>query len=251
MISLNVEASWLFGEAVTHFLKGGGNPHNTGMPANNARTSLDISGWNVFVDLSRCTDLFTIGVSFAMGSGRKHRWNNASSWEHVNMNCITPDGDFSFAHIITGGRNDGGASVWWPHLYANNSLENITVAKGYVTIRPTDTLTISVAVIWAQWTEKIGWNSLSREAAFRSKCPAYLHPAWTYGNYGYQSWEVSDDLGWEINLALSYEIMEGLTYTFEGAVLSTGDSWDYEKADGTRGDWWEVWSIVNTLQYEF
>ena len=70
-------------------------------------------------------------------------------------------------------------------------------------------------------------------------------------NYRYNSWEVSDDLGWEIDLALSYEIMEGLTYSFEGAVLFTGDSFDYEKDDGTRGEWGEIWSFFNTLQYEF
>jgi hypothetical protein len=34
-------------------------------------------------------------------------------------------------------------------------------------------------------------------------------------------------------------------------VLFTGDSWDYEKADGTRGDWGEIWSISNALVYEF
>ena len=114
-----------------------------------------------------------------------------------------------------------------------------------------DKLTISGAVIWAKWTEDIGWNGATRATLFAPDSPAYGHPAALYGNYFYNSWEVSDELGWEIDLAVSYEIMEGLTYTLEGAVLFTGDSWDYEKADGTRGDWGEIWSIVNTLQYEF
>jgi hypothetical protein len=250
MIDLNVEASWVFGDADGHFIAGAVNPFNTGVPANNARTSLDISGWNVYADLSYYNDLFRVGVAFAMGSGQEHIWN-AASWEHVNMNYVTTDGDFSFAHIITGGHNDGRASVWGNQLYGNNTLENITAIKGYFEVCPMDKLTISGAVIWAMWTEDIGINNLTRAAVFAPDSPAYRHPASLYGNYNYHSWEVSNELGWEIDLAISYEIMEGLTYTLEGGVLFTGDSWDYEKADGTRGDWGEIWSIVNTLQYEF
>ncbi|MBN1880881.1 MAG: hypothetical protein JW885_01795 [Deltaproteobacteria bacterium] len=253
MIDLNVEASWLFGDADAHFIRGGGNPYNTGVPANNARTSLDISGWNVYADLSYYNDLFRVGVAFGMGSGMKHWWGNNSSLSHVNMNFVTNDGDFAMAHIITGGHNDGRGSVWGGgQVYANNSLENITAIKGYFEVCPIDKLTISGAVIWAKWTEDIGWNvDGARAGVFAADMPFYAHPACWYGNYGYRSWEVSDDLGWEIDLAVSYEIMEGLTYTLEGGVLFTGDSWDYEKADGTRGEWGEIWSIVNTLQYEF
>jgi len=253
MIDLNVEASWLFGEATAHWNPAGAiaNPYNTGVPANNARTSLDISGWNVYADLSYYNDLLRVGVAFAMGSGQEHNWGSNAQWEHVNMNYVTSDGDFAFAHIITGGHNDGRASVWWPQLYGNNTLENITAIKGYFEVCPMDKLTISGAVIWAMWTEDIGFNGLTRAPLFAPDSPAYRHPAAAYGNYNYHSWEVSDDLGWEIDLAVSYEIMEGLTYTLEGGVLFTGDSWDYEKADGTRGDWGEIWSIVNTLQYEF
>jgi len=254
MIDLNVEASWLFGDADGHFITGAvpGNPYNTGVPANNARSSLDISGWNVYADLSYYNDLFRVGVAFMMGSGQKHWWNNGSAIEHVNMNYVTNDGDFAFAHIITGGHNDGRASVWNnPQLFAGNSMENITAIKGYFEVCPMDKLTISGAVIWAKWTEEIGFNGLTRAPLFAADRPFYSHPARMYGNYAYSSWEVSDELGWEIDLALSYEIMEGLTYTFEGGVLFTGDSWDYEKADGTRGEWGEIWSIVNTLQYEF
>jgi hypothetical protein len=256
MIDLNVEASWLFGEATAHWNPAGAiaNPYNTGVPANNARTSLDISGWNVYADLSYYNDLFRVGVAFAMGSGQEHDWGNNAQWEHVNMNWVTSDGDFAFAHIITGGHNDGRASVWGggTALYSNNTLENITAIKGYFEVCPMDKLTISGAVIWAKWTKEIGENTNgTRAGLFLADSPAYPHPTCVHGSYLYQSWEVSDDLGWEIDLAVSYEIMEGLTYTFEGAVLFTGDSFDYEKADGTRGDWGEIWSIVNTLQYEF
>jgi hypothetical protein len=255
MIDINVEASWIFGDAEGHFITGGVNPYNTANPVNNARESLNISGWNVYADVSYYNDLLRVGVAFMMGSGQEHNWGSNASWEHVNMNFVTDDGGYAFAHIITGGHNDGRASLWrgGPPLFASNSMENITAIKGYFEICPMDKLTISGAVIWAKWTEEIGANGLTRANLFAADMPAYAHPA-TYlaaPNYAYHSWEVSDDLGWEIDLALSYEIMEGLTYTLEGGVLFTGDSWDYEKADGSRGDWGEIWSIVNTLQYRF
>lgn len=264
MIDVNVEASWLFGEANGHYIQGmttdpfGG---FTGVNSSlNSRKSLGISGWNVYADVSYYNDLFRVGAAFMMGSGQKHWWLNPAlpvnfiSIDHVNMNFITNDGDFAFAHIITGGHNDGRSSVWGAGLFGQNSMENITAIKGYFEVCPMDKLTISGAVIWAKWTEEIGWNTAgTRSALFLADGPGYVHPVRYYAgeNYPYQSWEVSDDLGWEIDLALSYEIMEGLTYTFEGAVLFTGDSFDYEKADGTRGEWGEIWSIFNTLQYDF
>jgi len=257
MIDINVEASWVIGSANAHWNPAGAiaNPYNTGIPANNARSSLDISGWNVYADVSYYNDLLRVGVAFMMGSGQEHNWGNNAQWEHINMNFVTDDGGYSFGHIITGGHNDGRASLWrgGPPLFASNSMENITAIKAYFEVCPVDKLTISGAVIWAKWTEEIGANGLTRANLFAADMPAYAHPA-TYlnaPNYTYHSWEISDDLGWEIDLAVSYEIMEGLTYTLEGGVLFTGDSWDYEKADGTRGDWGQVWSIVNTLQYRF
>jgi len=265
MIDVNVEASWLFGEATGHYTQGmAGNPDPFGgytgaLYTRNARRSLDIYGWNVYADVSYYNDLFRVGAAFMMGSGQKHWWVNPNlppnfiSISHVNMNFITNDGDFSVAHIITGGHNDGRSSVWGGGLFGANTMENITAIKGYFEVCPMDKLTISGAVIWAKWTEAVGINAGTRGALFAPDSPAYFHPVIYYAgeNYRYNSWEVSDDLGWEIDLALSYEIMEGLTYSFEGAVLFTGDSFDYEKDDGTRGEWGEIWSFFNTLQYEF
>jgi len=256
MIDINLEASWVIGSADAHWnpdfnpAVAVANPYNTGILANNARESLDISGWNVYADVSYYNDLLRVGMAFAMGSGQDHNWGTAASWEHINMNYVA-DVDFAFAHIIT---SDGGGrgSVWGGGVLSNNSLENITAIKGYFEVCPVDKLTIEGAVIWAKWTEEIGTNAGTRAALFRPDSPAYDHPVSYYTNYyTYNSWEVSDDLGWEIDLAISYEIMEGLTYSLEGGVLFTGDSFDYEKADGTREDWGQIWSIVNTLEYKF
>ncbi len=46
--------------------------------------------------------------------------------------------------------------------------------------------------------------------------------------------------------------MEGLSYSFGAGVLFTGDSFDYVNAlTGEREDWGPIWSINNTLMYEF
>jgi hypothetical protein len=132
------------------------------------------------------------------------------------------------------------------------TTENLTSAKLYFEICPVEKLSLNLAVVWAKWTEDVGVNiNGTRAAVVNAKGCAYRHPARGYGNYNYDSWEVSDDLGWELDFGASYEIMEGLTYSIDVGILFTGDSWDYEKADGTRGDWGEIWSVTNTLVYEF
>ena len=55
----------------------------------------------------------------------------------------------------------------------------------------------------------------------------------------------------EIDLGLSYESMEGLTYTFAGGVLLTGDSFDYVGDGKTHENWGPIWMINNELKYEF
>ncbi|MBN1883272.1 MAG: hypothetical protein JW885_13980 [Deltaproteobacteria bacterium] len=250
MIDIAAEASWIIGSADSHWYRGGlvADPYAAALGPNAAPRSLDISGWNIYADVSYYNDLFRVGAAFIMGSGQEHDWNDVS-WEHVNMNFISVDA-FEFGRIIAGSAG-GNQSIWGDPWSANN-LENITAIKGYFEVCPMDKLTVSGAVIWAKWTEDIGQNNATRAALFAPDSPGYPHPvAWYSGNYTYNSWEVSNDLGWEIDLSVSYEIMEGLTYSLAGGVLFTGDSWDYEKADGTRGDWGEIWSIVNTLEYEF
>ncbi len=213
-----------------------------------------VGGWNLYVDVAYYNDLLRVGAAFIMGSGEKHHWNN-SSRKHININSLRED-NFKWANILIGG-NFGLNSL---HFFGNGwdeQIENITSAKLYFEICPIEKLSINAAVIWAKWTEPVGDSFLitTRGNYVRSKGAAYPHPAFINGvvgsGYNYSSWDVSDDLGWEIDFGFSYEIMEGLTYSLDVGVLFTGDSLDYEKADGTRGDWGEIWSISNTLLYEF
>jgi hypothetical protein len=246
MIDIAIENSYIFGHATRHYGPGLSAPL---AGVNMSPPSINISGWNIYADVSYYNDLFRVGVAFIMGSGQHHWWNTLS-YDNVNVNYISQD-DFAFNNILVNG-GGGTNSIWGGSLYGQDMIENITAVKLYFEICPIDKLTLNASVTWAKWTEDVGRNTAGTRAVyFTSKGSAYQHPARAYGNYRYQSWDTSDDLGWELDLGASYEIMEGLTYSINVGVLFTGDSWDYEKADGTRGDWGEIWSISNALVYEF
>jgi len=99
-----------------------------------------------------------------------------------------------------------------------------------------------------------GFDLTARGASVNSKGSGYLHPMMPFGNYLYDSWNVSTDLGWEFDLGFSWRILDGLTYSCDAGVLLTGDSFDYAKWNGTsfeREEWGPIWRVVNTLTYEF
>ncbi|MBN1573200.1 MAG: hypothetical protein JW984_08405 [Deltaproteobacteria bacterium] len=245
MIDIAIENSYIFGHATRHVGPGLLNP------TANYPISYSINGWNVYADVSYYNDLLRVGVAFIMGSGQHHWWNRPT-YDNINMNYISAD-KFTFNQIIVG--NAGTNSIWRAGrgpFDDNNNIENITAVKLYFEICPVEKLTLNASITWAKWTEDVGKNLVGTRAAIvNAKGSAYPHPASWYGNYFYQSWDADDDLGWELDFGFSYEIMEGLTYSLSAGVLFTGDSWDYEKADGSRGDWGEIWSITNQLLYEF
>lgn len=200
----------------------------------------DVFGYSIYFDVSYYTDLLRIGLAFLMMSGREDSLDeNLSSIEIEN---------FRWGNIIG---NEGGLNSpynrWYWYL-SGPQMENITSVKLYFEITPLEKLTLNAAVIWARFSEDVGPSIL-----------LYPHPA-RYGSQSsgwvYKTPSKSKDLGWEIDLGFSYEIMDGLTYTFAGGVLFTGDAWDYD-ADGVVGapyireNWGEIWSVVNTLTYEF
>jgi len=242
MIDIKLENSWILGHATWHGGRGLAGPAGLA-------DSVSVQGWNLYADVSYYNDLLRVGLAFIMGSGQHHYWNNPT-YRNVNMNYISQD-DFGFNNILVntaGGTNSIYGNAWWPQF----SIENITAVKLYFEICPIEKLTLNASVTWAEWTEDVGQNWLGTRAAIvGAKGSAYPHPAASYGNYTYQSWNASKDLGWELDFGFSYEIMEGLTYSLNVGVLFTGDSWDYEKADGTRADWGEIWTISNQLLYEF
>ena len=240
MIEIMFENSYIFGLA---------NPHVVPPTMTVVGRSTTIQGWNIYADVSYYNNLLRVGAAFIMGSGQHHFWG-INQYQNLNMNYISQD-NFVLSNILVGG-GGGDNSIWWDGSFGQDNIENITAIKLYFAINPIEKLTLTTSVTWAKWTEKVGRNTLGTRATLvTSKGSAYRHPAAAYGNYNYQSWDTSDDLGWEIDFGFSYEIMEGLTYSFNMGVLFTGDSWDYERADGTRGDWGEIWSITNALTYTF
>jgi hypothetical protein len=205
--------------------------------------TMSVEGWNLYADVAYHNDLLRVGLAFVMGSGAKHNWN-IGSYHNVNMTNIKED-NFWWGNIIGNGYG-GSNSIYFGPGWGGNA-ENLTSAKLYFEIYPMEKLSINAAVIWAKWTDPIGSGPLSV-----TKMPAYPHPANWYSLYGWNSAVVSSDLGWEIDFGFSYEIMEGLSYTFGAGVLFTGDSFDYiDPVSATREDWGPIWSISNVLRYSF
>ena len=121
---------------------------------------------------------------------------------------------------------------------AHDDIENLTALKLYFQISPTEKLTLSTAVIWASWTEAVG-NTIGNPNT------AYVHPV-NYYDDNYAIFSRSHDLGWEIDLNVSYKIMDGLTYSFASGVLLPGNSFEYNGWNGATEDWGAIWMISNT-----
>jgi hypothetical protein len=223
MITLKGEFDYLFGRMDMNNWSGVDDAH--------------LSGYNLYLDASYHNDLLRAGLAFVLGSGQTD-----DSWgaNHYNVNFITAD-SFAFGNIVGGGVGQGGLNdTWVKGIGFANDIENLTALKLYCEISPIEKLTINAAVIWAQWTEPVGMDT------------PYYHPIdydGTVDNYT-QGDAGTHNLGWEFDLGLKYQIMEGLTYTFAGGVLLTDDSFDYISGT-TREDWGPIWMINNVLTYDF
>jgi hypothetical protein len=218
MIDIMFEASYLWGDT--------------------ERPDYDVEGWSVWLDVSYYNELFRVGGAFLFRSG-----GDAGDIGDTLILCgMQDDSSPGWGNIIGnwgGGRNSIYGGAWYMYGY---SLENIISAKLYFEICPVEKLTIYANVIWAQFAEDVGVGDY------------YRHPADYYGNFTPAYSITSDnDLGWEIDFGFSYEIMEGLTYSFDAGVLFTGDAWDYNAAAAApnRESWGEIWSIRNTITYSF
>jgi hypothetical protein len=203
-------------------------------------TDAVIRGFNIYVDASYHNDVLRAGLAFILGSGST---NNDWADEVWNANFILADA-FYFGNIIAGGYGSGGLNDPWVRgLGFANDIENLTAVKLYFETTPLccdGRLTLSAAVIWAKWTEPVG------SARPYSHPMNYYDPTTTYTAWHHSSM----DLGWEVDLNMKYVIMEGLTYTFSGGVLFTGDSFDYN-VGGTHQEWGPIWMINNVLTYDF
>ena len=217
---------------------------------------VDLRGYNLYVDVSFFTDLFRVGVAFLMGSGQDHQWNSYSL-DRMNVNAFALNDGLTWGTILVPG----------DYEFMNTPLpltwgtENLTSIKLYFEVCPMENLSIRGAAIWAKWTKPVGYATpfnnfdlTARGGYVNSKASGYVHPMTSFGNYDYDSWNVSTDLGWEFDLGFSWQIMEGLTFSCDAGVLLTGDSFDYARWNGTsfvREEWGPIWRVVNSLTYEF
>ncbi len=226
MVTVKAEASGIFGRADLRNW-GGTYPDDAFM-----------GGYNFYLDASYHNDMLRVGLAFVLGSGDT---NSRIADHKYNVNFITAD-EFVFGNIIASG-NGGMNDAFGGGLGFCDDIENLTAVKLYVECFPMEKLSLNAAVIWAKWTQPIGLAT-----------PYTGHPVDYYLETSkFLPWHgKSTDLGWEVDLGLNYQIMEGLTYSLAAGVLFPGHSFDYvNNVDGSREHWGPIWTVSNTLLYEF
>jgi hypothetical protein len=188
-----------------------------------------------------------VGVAFLYGAGEEHWRPFAQSHYHFNT---TGNDDFHWGNIIVPGDSALLASGNFA-LGLGNTPENVTSVKIYGSFSPIEKLDIHGAVIWAMYTQPVGRYAGGTYGVFHQ--PFYGHPmnyTLNAASTGYVPAHGSHDLGWELDLGVTYQIMEGLSLNSEFGVLFTGDAFDYVTTAGDQ-DWGNIYRWVNTLTYEF
>jgi len=262
-LSLKAEYDRIWG---TGELTGRGASYNTylglqGLPAfSRLPGDVKVDGHTVYADLSYDFEVAKVGVAFLYGSGEEH-WRPYAQ-HHYNFHTTGND-DFHWGTIIVPGDSQLLGSGGAP-LGLGSDPENVTSVKLYWGFDPIEKLNIHGNVIWAKYTQPVGryanYSFLGGGLnPFRPQ-PFYGHPM-NYaldpaGTKYYIPAKASDELGWEIDLGATYEIMEGLTLNSEFGVLFTGDAFDYQTggpmgAGGVVHSWGPIYRWVNTLTYEF
>jgi hypothetical protein len=211
---------------------------------------LKVDGHTVYADLSSDFDIAKVGVAFLYGSGEKH-WRPYAQ-HHFDFHTTGND-DFNWGNVIVPGDSQLLGSN--APLGLGNNPENVTSVKLYWSVNPMEKLDIHGAFIWAKYTQPVGRYAMWNFAPYQ---PFYGHPM-NYTNPNgpvpdYMPAGASDDLGWEIDLGMTYEIMEGLSLNSEFGVLFTGDAFDYMTGNPlapVHNDWGAIYRWVNTLSYEF
>jgi hypothetical protein len=174
----------------------------------------------------------------------------------MNFNTTGND-DFHFGNVIVWGNQQLLASIANSPLGLGDNEENVTAVKLWWSTDPIEKLDIHGAFIWAKYTVPVGryarnsagvpvkdWN------AFYGHPMNYISPTGT----AVIPAGISDQLGWEIDLGATYQIMEGLSLNSEFGVLFTGSAFDYREngiAGGDRESWGPIFRWINTLTYEF
>jgi hypothetical protein len=243
------------GEAYNNFLAT--RPAAAPFPDYRLPQNIGVDGMTAYFDVSYDFEVAKVGVAFLYGSGEAN-WTPFTQ-RHYNFNTTGND-DFKWGNVIVPGDwEDQGLGAAGGPLGLGNNPENVTSVKLYWSVMPMEKLDIHGAFIWAKYTNPVGryartpagalvynWN------AFYGHPMNYLDPAYIAGGNEYIPANVSDNLGWEIDVGATYEIMEGLSLNSEFGVLFTGDAFDYRNpVTMEREDWGPIYRWVNTLTYEF
>ncbi len=231
------------------------------LPGYRLPETIVVDGMTAYLDTSYDFDTFKVGVAALYGSGEKH-WR-AFTQSHFNLNT-TGNFDFHWSNIVVPGDwmflgSTGSSNFNNFPLGLGDNPENITSVKLYWSATPTEKLDIHGAFIWSKYTNPVGryardaaGNLIPNWNAFYGHPMNYIHQSGLLPGNAYIPAGVSDQLGWEIDLGATCEIMDGLTLNSEFGVLFAGSAFDYRNpATFERESWGPIYRWVNTLTYEF
>jgi hypothetical protein len=261
MLEFNAEVDYVWGKGIRNRY---GDRYNTQVLVPNGypgiARALDVGALNIYADLTFNYDIFSVGVAFLYGSGIGE-WNGLDQ-DKFSLNN-TGLGDFHWSNIIVSGdMSPFGGTMFDPFLEGplglGSSQENVMSVKLHWSVCPMENLDIHGAFIWARYVRPVGRYAINAAGLPKAHWDRYYaHPMNYMGAAAgtlYMPAGVSSDLGWEVDLGLTWTIMEGLTLNSEFGVLFTGNAFDYRRnglAGGPRVDWGEIYRWVNTLTYEF
>jgi hypothetical protein len=261
MLEFKAEVDYIWGKAIRNRY---GDRYNTNYAIPFAGVGLprvlDVGALNIYADLTFNYDIFSVGVAFLYGSGIGE-WNGIDQ-DRFSLNN-TGLGDFHWGNVIVpGDMGLYGGTTWDAFLASPLGLgatqENVMSVKLHWSVCPMENLDIHGAFIWARYVHSVGRYAVTAAGAPAAHWDRYYgHPMnymWGLAGNMYVPAGVSSDLGWEIDLGVTWTIMEGLTLNSEFGVLFTGDAFDYRRFGyfgGPSVDWGEIYTWVNTLTYEF
>jgi hypothetical protein len=191
-MNLKAELNYVWGDRKTENLK------------------VDLEGLAAYVGLGFNAGMADLGIDFGYARG-----NDPNSAK--NEGAASHDYDSPFYSIVL--YNNLDYDGFQSNKAADRGVTNAIALKAYATAKPSEKLSLTGAILWAQQDEKAVVGT-------------------TNG--------LDKDLGWELDGYLSYNIYDNVAYTLGIGYLFAGDA--FNTAAGEIDD---PWAMMNRIQIHF
>jgi hypothetical protein len=180
--------------------------------------SLDLSEWGANLEVGYTFDMNwtpRVYLGWAYFGGEDERDISFIDW--INP-FDKPDGSASFNRLFS--------NVEYSEFLENTALSNAWIARGGVSVNPTETVSVLLAISYFETVE------------------SFDHPrSWSLGRYqvpiapalSFWTDESDDNLGWEVGLYATYDYSDDLSFEVGWAHLFVGDGLDDGSFTGGNG----------------